>query len=418
MERALPFPVRWLLVVAAAAALLVALEMRLGNWGFPAPPAIQAPAAPQLLLSHPADYAQALADLDRGLQTARERAGLRPDEWLAQELLARAWFDHGRLTGSYDDYAAADAALRRAFAVAPPGAGPHMLQASFDFTMHRLGAAEAQLARVEHYAIAPDAFEQSEIEAMRGDIAFYRGNRREALSRYDAADRLRPGATDFRRAVFQIFTGDPAEARRFIDRSERGGRMSVQSNAWMELQRGIFALERHDVAEARVHFERANRMFPGYWLIEEHLAETSALMGDIAGAEARYRDIVRRTGSPEFMDALATLARQRGDAAEAQSWLRRAAPIWQRRLVQFPEATYGHAIDHCLAAQNWPCAVRLARRNHAARPYGEAKTLLALALLRSGRRDDAARILDELLALPWRSARTLALAAELGRPIG
>jgi tetratricopeptide (TPR) repeat protein len=363
---------------------------------------------------YPPDYRTALADIDRALETARARANRRDGGWLAHEMLARAHFERARLTGSYQDYAAAEAALERSFGLAPDRSGPHLLQAAFDLTMHRLERSESQLDSIRRYSVPPDGDEQAEIEAMRGDIALYRGHYSEALRRYDQANRLRPGAADFRRAVYHAATGNPETALNLIDRLDRRGRrISVQTKARIELQRGIIYLDRGRIRQARVHFDRANEVFPGYWLIEEHIAETLTLSGELEEAERRYRDLIERTESPEFMDALATIYRQRGDRQSALRWTRRAARIWQERLRAFPEGTYAHALDNCLAAGDSGCAVALAYRNHLARPYGESKALLAEALVSAGRRQEGREVMADLLASPWRSPRTERVALQL-----
>jgi tetratricopeptide (TPR) repeat protein len=208
--------------------------------------------------------------------------------------------------------------------------------------------------------------------------------------------------------------GAPAEAEHFFDRSERELQSpTAQVRAYHELQRGILDLERGRLDDALAHFRRADRVFPGHWLIEEHIAEVATLQGRLDEAEAMYRDIVRRTGHPEFMDALAGIAAERGDAAARDAWSRRAAAVWRQRLAQFPEAAYGHAIDHCLDKGDRACALSLAERNHQARPYGDAKVKLAQALLLNGRLDEARRMIDTALASPWRTADLHKVASDI-----
>ena len=406
----------WLCVAGLAALALLALERSL-SLGRNAPLAV--PPAALATSGLPQNYREALARIDRAIADARGRAEERAGEWLMHETLARRYLARGRLTGSFDDYAAANATLARAFAVAKPGTGPHMTQAVLDFTMHRLAAAERQLDIISAYAVPPDSDDLAEIAAMRGDIAFYRGRYDEAAATYDEADRLTPGAADFRRAIFHSRTGRPDLGEDYFDRVRSGSSArSPQAAANIELQHGIMDLERGRWDAALSHFTAADQLFPGHWLIEEHIAEVTALKGDTAGAEARYRAIVRRTGHPEFIDALAGLARQRGDDAAATAWTRRAGAAWKRRLGQFPEAAYGHALDHCMAAGDWSCALDLARRNHANRPYGEAKVLLARALLETGHAADARRTIETVLASPWRTAQTHAVAAQIYAALG
>lgn len=228
-------------------------------------------------------------------------------------------FARARLSGSYDDYAAAQRALDAAFRTAPPGAGPHLSQAILHLMLHRLDGAEEMLDATARYVVPPDAGEAAEIAGMRGDIAFYRGDYRGALAHYDAADRIEPGAADFRRAVFHSKTGNPLAALRFFDSYEaRLVRRDRHMRANMALQRGIVHLDNGRLDEAMAWFRRAEALFPGWWLVEEHIAETTALLGDKEGAERRYRRVIERTQAPEFMDALAALLLERGATEEAE----------------------------------------------------------------------------------------------------
>lgn len=403
---------RWLLLVALAGAAVVGVERLSEPPAAPPLPTAPAPMSPADLLAAPAglarNYDEARRRVDVALLNADDRARTRADEWLALESLAKAYMARGRLTGTYDDYAAAQAALDRAFAVAEPGAGPHLTQAALHFTLHRLAAAEAMLARIDGYAVPPDAPDRAEMALMRGDIAFYRGDYAGAARRYAEARRIDPGATDaFRWAVYHSKTGDLAQARADFERAAATARRPTpQARANLELQRGILELDAGRYADALACFRAADAMFPGWWLIEEHIAEATVLMGDPAAAERRYAGIVERTGNPEFIDALAVLRRDAGDADGAAKLFERSRALWERRLTQFPEAAYGHAIGHFVDAGDTARAVELARANVAARPYGDAQVALAEALLAAGRPAEAARIADAAARAGW---RTLAL---------
>jgi Tfp pilus assembly protein PilF len=289
-----------------------------------------------------------------------------------------------------------------------------------DFGMHRLARAERNLAAIEAYAVPPVFGDRAEIELIRGDIAFYRGDYDGAHARYRRAAALDPAAhVDFRMAVFHSKTGRPDLARAAFDRAERAARpLTPQVRANYELLRGVLDLDRGRLDAALTQFRRADAIFPGHWLIEEHIAEVLTLKGDYAAASRLYEDIVARTGHPEFMDALAAIARERGDKAAAQSWTRRARGAWERRLALFPEAAYGHAIDHYLDAGDTARALDLARRSDQARPHGESKIALARALLKAGRADEARRTIDGVLATRWRTAELHAVAAEVYDALG
>jgi tetratricopeptide (TPR) repeat protein len=411
-------PLRWVVLLALAGAAVVGVERTLAPDAppLPAPPApLAAPALVAAPTGAAKSYVEAKAKADIAVMSADERARAAGDQWLVLEALATAYMNRGRLTGSFDDYAAAQAALDRAFAVADPGTGPHLTQAALDFAMHRLARAERQLAAVERYAVPPDPGDRAEVMLIRGDIAFYRGKPSAALALYAQARAIDPYAgVDFRRAVHASRTGDVDLAKSLFDRAEATARRPTpQARANLELQRGVLELERGRHLPALAHFRRAEAIFPGWWLIEEHIAEVTALNGQADEAERLYRDIVRRTGNPEFMDALAGLARARGDAAGAAAWTRRARPLWERRLAQFPEAAYGHAIGHFADSGDTRRALDLARRNATARPYGDAQVELAAALLAAGRPAEAKPIIDAVLRSPWRTPMLHATASNV-----
>lgn len=405
-------PWKWWIMALATLAGVWAVDA--WNNARPLPEAIDWQPSPYSGSGPPLSYAEAIRRSDTAIGNARKAAEAGADQWLMHEIHASELMARAQLSGDYRDYAAAQAALDRAFAVAVKGSGPHLMRAALDFSMHRLAAAEAQLAATDGYAVPPDPGDRAEIAAMRGDIAFYRGDYDKAWALYDTADRLVPGSTSFRRAIFAARTGKVDLADAYLAEAEKGYRSPTpQTLSYMQLQRGILDLDRGQLDEALAHFREADRLFPGRWLIEEHIAEVLNLQGKTAEAETLYRDIVKRTGHPEFIDALAAIAEARGDKAEADRLYARSAKIWEQRLKLFPEATYGHAIDHCMAKRDWPCALRLAEANHQARPYGEAKIKLAAALLANGRIDEARTLIESVLASRWRTPDLYATAADI-----
>lgn len=367
----------------------------------------------------PRSYPEAMQRADVAIANARAAADAGRDQWLMHEILASEYLARAQLSGSYDDYAAAERTLDDAFKVAAPGSGPHLMRASLEFGMHRLAGAERLLTAIDGYAVPPDKGDQAEIAAMRGDIALYRGQLPVALALYDRADALVPGAASFRRAIYAARTGDADRADAYFARAEREYRSPTpQTRSFLELQRGILDLDRGRLDAAMTHFRRADGIYPGRWLIEEHIAEVLKLQGKTGEAEKLYRGIVARTGNPEFIDALAELAQARGDAATAGRLFAQAGAIWDRRMQQFPEAAYGHAVDHYIAMRDWPRALQLAQPNHAARPYGDAKVALAGALLGNGRVAEARGVIEAVLATPWRTAALHRTAADIYKASG
>jgi tetratricopeptide (TPR) repeat protein len=118
------------------------------------------------------------------------------------------------------------------------------------------------------------------------------------------------------------------------------------------------------------------------------------------------------------MDALAALLLARGAADEADQLRSHSRKLWEVRLRQFPEASYGHALDHCAAFGDLQCSLRLARANYDARPYGEAGERLAQVLTEAGQHQEARQVADAVLRTVWRTPALLATAATIYESTG
>ena len=91
-----------------------------------------------------------------GVDGARARLALGPDQWLRQEVLARALVRRFRASGSYADLAEADALLNKGMAGAPFPAGPSLSRAEVSVLAHKLDAADKGLARFFAQVGEPD----------------------------------------------------------------------------------------------------------------------------------------------------------------------------------------------------------------------------------------------------------------------
>ncbi len=340
----------------------------------------QAEAPLRLPVGLSANYGEAIKAADLSILDARTRAEAQPS-WVAYDMVALALLPKARLTGSYDDYAAVDAALKRAEALSPDGAGPDQRQAGFDLLMHRLARRRKSLDRLDRYAIrAPN--ETIESEGMRGDIAFYRGDYAGADRHYDRGDAIARHSMDFRRGVKASYFGDFDKAAEYFTRSEHASRLpSREAVVTHELARGSVELRRGEWDKAAQHFARANRLFPAIGWSSRMSRSRSLSPAATDEAIRRLEPVAARSNAPEAMDLLSALYRSRGDGVRSRQWADRAGAIWQSRLEQFPDAAYGHALEHELAFGTPQRALDLARRDYASRPHGATAIALGWAWL-------------------------------------
>lgn len=394
--------------LALAMLLIAALGFavtRLWPRNIPAEPTIESLGVRKLSYG-PSDFAAAIEQADSRVELGRERVARDPLSWANQESLGSALMARARLTGDFDDLLSSGAAFESGVKSAPNGSGPQMGRAVHNMMVHRLTAVAPDLAMLSRSAVSLSKDEQAEIEAMRGDLAFYGGNYQAAQTAYAKADMTAADTSiTYRMAIWAKAMGDADSALTLFSKAARiNSAPTAPFIANVMLQAGSVELMRGNWAKASALFAIADKRFPGSWLIIAHRAQMLALKGDFAAAERLYLGSIELSKSPEVMDALAALYRATGDADASRKWAALSAGMWAKRLSALPEAAYGHALEHELTLGDPKRALDLARKNHFARPFGDSKILLATAMIANNRPLPAIRLLDAVSASGWKTA--------------
>ncbi|MFK7858022.1 MAG: tetratricopeptide repeat protein [Granulosicoccus sp.] len=360
--------------------------------------------------------------LNQVLNVRTSVAAQKPDSWIHAEQLARAYLNRAKLSGEFSDYVASQKILKKTFELSGERAGPVLTRAMLNFSIHRLPDVEADLVAAES-ALLVDELTVQTISGIRGDVLLYTGHYSQAKDLYDQLESSDPNVTTATRlAHYHTNTGNHAAAERWLKKAEQRvkGRSSYL-RAWLKLQLGILSLERGRLDDALSYYEKGSAIFPGFWLIEEHIAEIDALQGRDRKAEADYRNLIERTGSPLFMVALADILQARpeiDDQLESAMWRERADNRYGLMIEKMPELISGHALGHFLESGDGKQALQLAKHNYQLRPGGEAALLLVQAHAALGQLTQANTLLVSLLHSPYRSADLYATASVLYRHHG
>jgi tetratricopeptide (TPR) repeat protein len=411
-------------VVAAAAAVAVAgLAGLAGVANRPAPSSARAAVARVPDMAEPATYDAAVRILAERRALAETLADGSPESSSRHAQAAGYQLDVGQLTGDYGAYAAAERSLADAFTIAArrggSGAGPtisvgpHLLRAQLRSTLHRFREATADLvAPTAEAEFFHDSTLAAETKALAGAAAFHTGAYDEGVALLREAlalDPARPGHAQ-RLALSLAKIGGEDEALRLLDSAESKVR-APRGKAWLTLQRALIDLDHGRPGRARERLVHAQATFPGWWLVDEKLAELDAAEGRTDEATVAYRSLVARTRDPEFMDALARLLVDR-EPERARALAAEAHALYEERLVQLPEASYGHALEHLLRRGDDPRrTVDIAEKNRDLRPDGEARTRLAQAYMAAKRVKDAEVEMRAVVGSRWATAESFATAA-------
>ena len=365
-------------------------------------------------------WAAAVEALDARVAFHRDRIQARPSSWVEADRLAGVLRQRARLTGDYDDYAAAEDVYSDAFAVAPAGSGPLLGRARLHFTLHRLPQAQADLAILQERGFLTAAV-RSGVDDLAADIALERGELSVARAHWQDREQSSPSlhsAAALARIDWLEGRMDTADDW-FVTAQQRYHGTDTEPMAWIHLQRGLIDLDQGQPAAALAHYRDAETALSGYWLVDEHIAEALVLTGQAEAAMARYVDVVERTHSPELQGALAGLLMARGESDEAEALLAAAEATYDQQLVRFPEAAAGHALSHTLEwSEDTAAALALAERNAEIRPNGAALSLLSQARLAHGDAVGAVSAAQQGLATGTRSADLLVAAAAAAAAVG
>ena len=344
--------------------------------------------------------------LDASIALYTKRTKAQKGAWLDNQLLADALMARAKLTGSLDDYVAAGKAIEQSFKEAPKGAGPWMTLASYQFTIHEFDKAAKTLELAAKPAV-PKGADLVAIESLRADIMFQSGQLKDALKIYERVAKSSPSAPNFARlGLYHLKTGDLDGARKHYDHAIEQTKIdaaALMPKAWTLLMRGIVELEAGQYDQAQAFFKRADETMPGWYLIEEHLAEVLKLQGKLDEAVALYGRVLEKNPAGEFMDAMAECLTLQGKTDEAKTWSDKAQEAYKADIAKLPSAAYGHALDHFLEGDDKEYALTLARKNHELRPGPEPKLKLATALLNLGKADEAELLMKEVTQTPYRT---------------
>ena len=355
-------------------------------------------------------YAEEVIEIERVIATLTEQT-LTPDEFPHCRLrLAHSLFRRASLTGEFIHFYLAERAIEAARHAGEPKVDCEFLKASFDLKLHRVVAAADTMEQLAYLSEVP------EIAALQADILLQQGRVEEAAAIYNRL--LTDDCTwdiSARVAWLSSRQGDPASADRlYAAAQDRLTAKEMRTWAWLELQRGVLNLEGERPSEALTRFENAHRVYPGYWLIEEHIAEALLKLGRTEEAIEIYQTLIDRCRHPEHIGALAMIEQRNGSPAATKHFVDARALFVKQRLM-YPEAAVGHFLEYLIELPGEPDSElgELADENLRLRPNPDAMLLKARACVRFGETAAASDLVSAARNRGWRGGHVDAVAESL-----
>ncbi|HEU0155157.1 MAG TPA: hypothetical protein VFQ82_03745, partial [Stellaceae bacterium] len=218
----------------------------------------------------------------------------------------------------------------------------YFLKANIAFKLHRLDDVEAAIAGV------PGAAENAEIRLICADLDFQRGRYRAAEAGYrDVLHAEKSWGALARLAHFIGKMGDVAAADDLYEKAQDElTSKELRSFAWIEVQRGFLDFRCGRFDEAQAHYRWADAAYPGYWLVEEHIAELLAAEECYAEAVAILKKLAAAADRPDLAQAIAELYRLAGETDPALQWAQEALAGYHRSAERGEVHYYHHLADY------------------------------------------------------------------------
>jgi tetratricopeptide (TPR) repeat protein len=326
------------------------------------------------------------------LETAVER---RPADSQSLTLLGLAYQQRQRETGDPTYLTLSEKALRRALRA---GSEPLALTglATLAVSRHRwndaIGFARKALDRNPEDATALAAL---------GDAYLSLGRYEQAFATYDRVAVLSPSASSYSRIAYaRELLGRPQDAARAIElASDVPGSRVPENQAWVLVQLGNLRFSTGALAQAERDYRRALDRYPGYVLAEAGLARVEGARGDYESALPRLRRVVEALPLPQHAILLGDLLEASGRSSEAERTYELVGAIetlLEANGVRTEQQTALFDLDHDRDVED---ALVRAREAYEAAPGVNAADVLAWALYKNGRCEEARRYSVEALRL-------------------
>ena len=223
-------------------------------------------------------------------------------------------YQRAAIAGDSAQLSAVERAINRAIPLLANPSDLYLLKANTAFKLHKLSDVEAALRAV------PSVYDSNEGRLIRADLDFQHGRYREAKRGYlGVLQAERSWGALARLAYFYGKRGDVAGADHLYEEAEdQLTAKEMRSYAWLEVQRGFLAFAHGRYGEARLHYGQADAAYPGYWLVDEHVAELLGAEGHYGQAIEILERIISTRDRPDLLQAIGELYAIAGQAERAR----------------------------------------------------------------------------------------------------
>jgi len=327
-----------------------------------------------------------------------------PFDGRAYYRLGDAYIQKARENGDVKYFILAEQALRKSLDIAPRFSEASRHLAYVLYSRHAFEDAAAQASKTIDLNPA-----DSHAYGILGDAYLEVGKYREAEEAYHKMVQIQGNLYSYsRRSGMKSIQGDVAGAVEDLQHAAREGQANgrpAESIAWVQWQLGNERFAQGKIKDAEGHYQEALKTYPNYY-------RAFAGLGRVRAAQKRYRkaiDLYKKAMSiiplPEYVAALGNIYKRIGENEEAKRQYELVEYIGYlsavNKVLYNRELAYFYA-DHDMKLNE---ALELARKELEVRKDIYAYDLLAWALYKNGRSQEALAAMKEALRLGTKDAK-------------
>lgn len=354
------------------------------------------------------------ASTDAQIQTLQDRIRTNPNDWQAYSQLGLAYLQKARETGDPTYYQKTDEALDKALAVQPGDYASVSGKGALALARHEfLSALEWSERAVQ---INPD---RSYAYGVMADAQIELGRYAEAVETLQTMIDLRPDMSSYSRISYiRELHGDTEGALEMMQLAVDSGVPNAENTAWVRTQLANLYFNNGDLKRAEMEYQRTLQDRPDYVYAIAGLGRVRAAQGEMDEAIEYLTQAVAIMPMPEFVIMLGELYQAAGQQEAAEGQYQLVAAIEKLYRANGVDMDMEIALFHADHDQQLEETVGLARQAYANRPSIHAADVLAWALYKTGKYDEAQKYSEEALQLETKDALKLFHAGMIALRLG
>ena len=235
---------------------------------------------------------------------------------------------------------------------------------------------------------------------MLGDASMELGKYDEARTAYRKMVALRPNLSSYNRlGWYEFVTGHADQAIDLMQKAISAVSESPENTAWCLADLGGMQFKVGKLVDARVSYEQALKIFPGYYPAFAGLGRVDLIEHKDAVAIANYKRAQAVVPMPEYAAALETLYARNGKPVDAKQQRELIDVIDKMAMAANEKTNRNLALLYADQDRNLPRALALVENEIAVRPDVYTYDALSWVLFKLGRLDEAAKASAKALVL-------------------